>query len=137
MPQWRASDTARSSKTSSLPAQPISDRPAGQPDTVPTGKLICGANGYSHPAVKVFMKRDGTTVEHKYTEHYPPDTTAAIFFLKNRRPDRWRDVQNIEAQHGLYIISERPLTEEEWIKAHASNAADLDLEASPALPKTE
>ena len=87
------------------------------------------ANGYSHPAVKIFMTRDGKTVEHKYTEHYPPDTTAAIFFLKNRRPDRWRDVQNIEAQHGLYIISDRPLTEEEWIREHCSNADQLDLEA--------
>ena len=87
------------------------------------------ANGYSHPAVKTFMTRDGKTVEHKYTEHYPPDTTAAIFFLKNRRPDRWRDVQNIEAQHGLYIISDRPLTEEEWIREHCSNADQLDLEA--------
>lgn len=27
---------------------------------------------------------------------YPPDTTAAIFWLKNRRPDKWRDVQRNE-----------------------------------------
>jgi len=85
------------------------------------------ANGYSHPAVKVFMKRDGTTVEHKYIEHYPPDVTACIYWTKNRMPDRWRDVQNVEAQHGLYIISERPMTEEEWIREHASNAADLNV----------
>lgn len=26
----------------------------------------------------------------------PPDTTAQIFWLKNRRPDLWRDKQNIE-----------------------------------------
>jgi 2-keto-4-pentenoate hydratase/2-oxohepta-3-ene-1,7-dioic acid hydratase in catechol pathway len=25
-------------------------------------------------------------------EHYPPDTTAAIFWLKNRRKEDWRDV---------------------------------------------
>lgn len=25
--------------------------------------------------------------------HVPPDTTAQIFWLKNRRPDRWRDRQ--------------------------------------------
>ena len=24
-------------------------------------------------------------------KHIPPDTTAQIFWLKNRRPDRWRD----------------------------------------------
>jgi hypothetical protein len=28
-----------------------------------------------------------------YTEHYPPDTTAAIFWLKNRRRNEWRDRQ--------------------------------------------
>lgn len=27
---------------------------------------------------------------------YPPDVTAAIFWLKNRRPDRWRDVKGVE-----------------------------------------
>jgi DNA-binding XRE family transcriptional regulator len=24
-------------------------------------------------------------------KHYPPDVTACIFWLKNRRPDQWRD----------------------------------------------
>lgn len=24
-------------------------------------------------------------------KHYPPDTTACIFWLKNRQPDKWRD----------------------------------------------
>ena len=27
----------------------------------------------------------------KVMKHMPPDTTAQIFWLKNRRPDRWRD----------------------------------------------
>ena len=27
----------------------------------------------------------------KVTKHCPPDTTAQIFWLKNRRPERWRD----------------------------------------------
>ena len=43
------------------------------------------------------------------------DVTACIFYLKNRRPDRWRDVQNITADVGHYIISDRPMTEEQWI----------------------
>jgi hypothetical protein len=25
------------------------------------------------------------------TKHYPPDTAAAIIWLKNRQPERWRD----------------------------------------------
>ena len=33
----------------------------------------------------------------------PPDTTAAIFWLKNRRPDRWRDKQDIKLSGGVDI----------------------------------
>jgi hypothetical protein len=78
------------------------------------------ANGYSHPAVKAFMTRDGKIVEHHYIEHYPPDTTAAQFWLKNRRPDRWRDVHRIDAARGHYILSEIPMDEETWIRERAS-----------------
>jgi len=28
--------------------------------------------------------------------YIPPDTTAQIFWLKNRKPDTWRDKQNVE-----------------------------------------
>ena len=45
------------------------------------------------------------------------DVTACIFYLKNRRPDRWRDVQNINADVGHYILSNAPMTEDEWIEA--------------------
>ena len=76
------------------------------------------------------MTRDGKTIEHHYIEHYPPDPTSMIFFLKNRRPDRWRDVQNIDHAVGVYHISERPLSESEWIE-HTSNGKQLDLEAAP------
>jgi len=31
----------------------------------------------------------------KVMKHRPPDTTAQIFWLKNRRPDRWRDKQDV------------------------------------------
>jgi hypothetical protein len=33
------------------------------------------------------------------TKHYPPDTTAAIFWLKNRRPSEWRDKVDMNANH--------------------------------------
>jgi hypothetical protein len=28
---------------------------------------------------------------------YPPDTTAAIFWLKNRKPEEWRDKTEVDA----------------------------------------
>ena len=55
-------------------------------------KLFKRATGYEHQAVKIVADAK-TGAEHsvEYTERYPPDTTAAIFWLKNRRPDLWRD----------------------------------------------
>jgi hypothetical protein len=58
----------------------------------------------------------------------PPDVTACIYWLKNRRKDRWRDVQQVEASLGHYVISERPLTEDEWQLAQMT-AAHAEAEA--------
>jgi hypothetical protein len=91
-------------------------------------------NGYSHPAVKAFMTRDGKIIEHKYVERYPPDVTACIFFLKNRRPDRWRDVQRIDAAMGHYIISDRPMTEEAWARARDRRRQHQDDRARGCCP---
>lgn len=62
------------------------------------------ATGYEHAAVKILTvargDNQGSDVEEvAYIERYPPDTTAAIFWLKNRQPDRWRDKS--EVAHGL------------------------------------
>lgn len=51
------------------------------------------ALGYSHDAVKIAINAEGKVTEAPYTEHFPPDTTAAIFWLKNRKPAEWRDVK--------------------------------------------
>lgn len=61
-------------------------------------KLFKRATGYSHSAVKIFNNQ-GKVITAPYTEHYPPDTTAAIFWLKNRQPKKWRDKQEVE--HGV------------------------------------
>jgi hypothetical protein len=54
------------------------------------------ANGYNYEAVKIFMPAGAKqpVVVH-YVEHMPPDVTAGIFWLKNRDPENWRDVQNV------------------------------------------
>lgn len=53
------------------------------------------AVGYKHDAVK-FFQAGAAIIREEYTEHYPPDTTAAIFWLKNRKPEQWREVKAIE-----------------------------------------
>lgn len=52
--------------------------------------LFWRATGYSHPAVKIVVVK-GKPKKVPYIEHYPPDTTACIYWLKNRDPERWRD----------------------------------------------
>jgi hypothetical protein len=54
-----------------------------------------------------------------YNEHLPPDPTSAMFWLKNRDPDNWRDVQ-VDHVLGKYIIRDRPMTEEEWAREHST-----------------
>jgi hypothetical protein len=100
------------------------------------------ALGYSHPAVKILTvangDNEGSRVEIvPYTEHYPPDTTAGIFWLKNRRPDLWRDVHNIEAEMGHYVISEKPMSESDWIEQFAKPKTIDLVPASPELPRIE
>lgn len=53
------------------------------------------AVGYSHEAVKIFPGGDRPTIV-PYREHYPPDTQAASLWLRNRRPEKWRDKQDVE-----------------------------------------
>lgn len=55
------------------------------------------AIGYEQDAVKIFMPASKEEpVYAEYREKIAPDTTAAIFWLKNRRPDLWRDKQQHE-----------------------------------------
>lgn len=53
------------------------------------------ALGYSHPDTHVSNYQGDVTIT-PITKHYPPDTTACIFWLKNRQPGRWRDKQEHE-----------------------------------------
>lgn len=55
------------------------------------------ALGYTHDAVKIAVNAQGEVTQVPYVEHFPPDTTAAIFWLKNRKPSDWRDVKAVEA----------------------------------------
>jgi hypothetical protein len=63
----------------------------------------------------------------------PPNLGACCFWLKNRRPSEWRDVQHLDQAVGHYIISDRPMSEEQWIaertKVIESNASPVVTEA--------
>lgn len=56
------------------------------------------ATGYSFDSEKVFQNA-GEIIRAPVVEHVPPSDTAAIFWLKNRRKDDWRDKSEVE--HGV------------------------------------
>jgi hypothetical protein len=93
--------------------------------------------GYNYEAVKIFMPAGSKqpVVVH-YTEHVPADVGAAFIWLKNRDPERWRDVQNVEHVMGKYLISDKPMTLEEWASARATVVNEvIDDSVTPALPQ--
>lgn len=77
------------------------------------------AIGFEHDAVKI-MQYEGQPVIVPYREKVAPDTTACIFWLKNRRRDQWRDKQDVEHSGSLKVegaVDRPPVeTREEWIE---------------------
>ena len=62
--------------------------------------LFNRALGFSHPEEKIFCDK-GDVVRAGTMKQYPPDTTACIFWLKNRKSGEWRD--KIETEHSGVI----------------------------------
>lgn len=62
--------------------------------------LLERATGYSHPETRVIVI-DGKAEKVEITKHYPPDTTACIFWLKNRQPQDWRDKRDVHVSTSL------------------------------------
>lgn len=80
-------------------------------ESLKKGKNIADANvayrlynraiGYNCKATKSAATEGKITDSKEYIEHYPPDTTAAIFWLKNRQPEKWRDKKEVDANVNL------------------------------------
>ena len=66
-----------------------------QADSEVAHKLFKRATGYEHPEVDIKMY-EGQIIKTDLIKHYAPDTTAAIFWLKNRQSKQWRDKQEID-----------------------------------------
>ena len=60
-------------------------------------KLYQRATGYEHPELITVSFQGAITDEKEVIKHYAPDPLAAIFWLKNRQPDKWRDKREISA----------------------------------------
>lgn len=60
--------------------------------------------GYSHPDVHISSYEGEVTIT-PIVKHYPPDTSAALTWLKNRRSTEWRD--KVEHEHSGKISLEQ------------------------------
>ncbi len=67
-----------------------------QADAEVADRLFKRATGYSHKDTKFATFEGKITDTKEFVKHYPPDTIACIFWLKNRRPDLWRDKVGLE-----------------------------------------
>jgi hypothetical protein len=63
------------------------------------------AVGYTHDATH-FSSFQGKVTATPYRNHCPPDVVAQIFWLKNRRPDLWRDkqIQEVTGADGSPLV---------------------------------
>jgi hypothetical protein len=59
-------------------------------DATAVESLFTRVTGYNHQAEKVFLYR-GETRAVTYTVHVPAEIRACMFWLRNRRPEDWRE----------------------------------------------
>ena len=72
-------------------------------DAIVASKLYHRAIGYEHEDTQFATFQGAITDRETYIKHYPPDTTAAIFWLKNRQPAKWRDKTDHEITGDISI----------------------------------
>ncbi len=82
------------------------------------------ALGYTHVEITKERQLNKATGMYEFvtvrevTKTVPPDTTAAIFWLKNRKPSEWRDKRDVPAP-----VDEVP--DDGFIKALSAKAAEV------------
>ena len=101
----------------------------GEADDNVERSLYSRATGYTYDSEKIFHYQ-GEIIRAPIQEHVPPDTTAQIFWLKNRRPEEWRDVQNVNVRRY------EQMTDEELDNAIAEQFAELEPRAKDSPTKT-
>lgn len=69
--------------------------------------LFHRATGYSHPEVDIKMY-EGHVIKTDLVKHYPPDTGAAMAWLKNRQGGLWRDKQEVDHKSTDGTMTPRP-----------------------------
>jgi hypothetical protein len=76
--------------------------PKAEADERVEQSLYRRAMGFEHDETDIRVV-GGELVLTPIRKVYPPDTTAAIFWLKNRKPAEWRDKQEMEHSGDLIV----------------------------------
>lgn len=81
------------------------------------------AKGYTVKLVKQKVTKDGEVITYFDEQHIPADTTAQIFWLKNRKPSVWRDKveQGISLDTPLGVIIENEFRKPEEVPTEETN----------------
>src|SRR5690554_6394369 len=66
--------------------------------------LLKRALGYEYEETKVMVDADGKKRVERIKKQVQPYVTAQIFWFKNRRPDRWRDKQELETTENTKTV---------------------------------
>lgn len=78
-----------------------------QSDVQVTESLFKRAIGYVYSETTQEVDHEGNlNISKIVTKQQAPDTTAQIFWLKNRQPDKWRDKQEIEHSGEMTVNTE-------------------------------
>lgn len=99
-------------------------------------RLYERAIGYTVRGQKVVVA-GGKPVVVNFLREYPPDATACIFWLKNRRPDEWREKIEVQHEHMFNFIGMLP-SEQEWLEKYASDQEPIVIDQRPpGAPEVE
>lgn len=92
------------------------------------------ATGYTYDSEKVFQFQ-GEVIRAPIREHVPPDTTAAIFWLKNRRKAEWRDrTEHVQGTPDQFAR----MTDEELLAVIEQGTKELGFLPAPvAVPEAK
>lgn len=85
-------------------------------DLIVENAMFKRATGYKTIERRKIKLPDGTTRVEVVEKEVPPDTTAGIFWLANRKPQRWKRKQ-VEEQHSDIVQPEDRQAVEDFLAA--------------------
>jgi len=94
------------------------------------------ALGYTVDTVEPYVV-EGEIVDHPVRKHYPPDVTAAIFWLKNRKREQWRDRHEVDVATKVLRSADEIRSELISELQAASKKGLIELTAIDVTPKRD